>query len=317
MPVLVTGATGFVGRTLCDVLAQSGRSVRAALRTDHSIPPSVNDKVVIGDIGTTTDWEEALRGVDSVIHLAAKAHVLHDVAAHSNLYFDTNERGTQRLANASAQAGVRRFIYLSSIKVNGEETTNCAYTADDEPRPQDAYGLSKWFGEKHVLEAAARTGMEVSIVRSPLVYGPHVRANFLRLMQWIDRQWFLPFAAIENRRSLVSVWNLCNLLIHLLRSPVAPGRIWMVSDGEDLSTPELVRRLAAAMHRRVKLVPVPLRLLHALGGLMGRRAEIRRLCGSLEVDALRTREELDWSPPVTVNEGLARTVSWYLSEGKS
>lgn len=312
--VLLTGATGFVGSILCDALARSGYLVRAALRSDRLMPESAAEHVVVGDITPFTDWSAALRGVDSVVHIAARAHVLHDSGDNSDLYVETNARGTLRFADAAAQLGVRRFIYLSSIKVNGEETTGHAFTPLDEPRPQDAYGMSKWLGEKSLMEVTARTAMRAVIVRSPLVYGPGVRANFLRLLRWVDKEWPLPLGAIGNRRSLVSIWNLCDLLVQLLKSPSAPGRTWMVSDGEDLSTPELVRRIGKAMGRRVTLLPVPVGLLHLLGGLAGRKAEVARLCGSLAIDISQTRRELGWSPPVTVDEALSRTVDWYLSE---
>ena len=222
----------------------------------------------------------------------------------------------EQLANASAQAGVRRFEYLSSVKVNGEETTDRAYASYDEPRPQDAYGTSKWLAEQHVMEVTARTGMEGVIVRSPLVYGPRVRANFLRMLRWVDKEFPLPLGAIENRRSFVSIWNLCNLLVHVLEHPLAPGRTWMVSDGEDVSTPELIRRLGSAMSRRVRLLPVPVSALRLFGGLIGRRAEIARLCNSLVVNIEPTCRELGWSPPTSVDEALARTTSWYLADGR-
>jgi nucleoside-diphosphate-sugar epimerase len=313
--VLVTGATGFVGQTLCETLARSDNVVRAALRNDRSIPPGVSEKAVVGDIAATTDWRAALRGVDVVIHIAARAHILHDSSANSDLYMETNVRGTERLAHASALAGIRRFVFLSSVKVNGEETTDHAYTADDEPHPQDDYGKSKRLAEEHVREVAARTGMKAVIVRSPLVYGPGVRANFLRLLHWVDNEWPLPLAAIENTRSLVSIWNLCDLLVRLIEHPLAPGRTWLVSDGEDLSTPELIQRIANAMRRRARLVPVPLAVLRLIGGLTGRGAEIARLCGSLAVNIDETCRELGWSPPMKVDEALARTVTWYLSDG--
>jgi len=311
--VMVTGVTGFVGPTLCDLLARSGYVVRAAVRNDRPVPACISEKAVVGDIATSTDWQAALRGVDVVIHIAARAHVLHETGANSDLYIETNTRGTERLANASAEAGIRRFVYMSSVKVNGEVTTDHAYTAYDDPRPRDAYGTSKWLAEKHLMEIAARTGMEAVIVRSPLVYGPGVRANFLRLLRWVDRELPLPLGAIENSRSLVSIWNLCDLLVHVLNHPLAPGRTWMVSDGEDLSTPELIRRLGSAMGRRVKLVPVPAGLLRLFGELIGRKAEIARLCGSLTVNIEPTCRELGWSPPIKVDEGLARTVAAYLA----
>jgi UDP-glucose 4-epimerase len=203
---------------------------------------------------------------------------------------------------------------VSSIKVNGESTIGRAYTRDDEPHPRDAYGWSKWHAEERVREIAKRTGMEAVIVRPPLVYGPGVRANFLRLLRWVDKERPLPLGAIRNSRSLVSVWNLCDLLVRLLERPAAPGRTWMVSDGEDLSTPELIRRIAGAMNRRARLVPVPVGVLDLLGKLTGRHAEVARLCSSLAVDIDQTRRELEWTPPMKVDEAIARTVNWYLSE---
>ena len=311
--VLVTGTTGFVGQTLCELLAGSGFIVRAALRSDRATPGYISEKAVVGDIATTTDWARALRGVDLVLHIAARVHQLHEGGTKSDLYMETNARGTERLANESAKAGVRRFEYLSSVKVNGEQTTCRAYAPDDDPHPQDAYGTSKWLAEKHVMEIGARTGMEFVIVRSPLVYGPGVRANFFRLLRWVDKGWPLPLGAIENSRSLVNIWNLCDLLVALLKHPIAPGRTWMVSDGEDISTPELVRRLGSHMRRHVRLLSIPVGLLRLFGGLMGKKAEVDRLCGSLQVNIEQTCRELEWTPPVTVDDALARTVDWYLS----
>src|SRR5262252_1183278 len=307
--VLVTGATGFIGSTLCEQLAAAGYAVRAALRNDRAVSDCIAEKVITGDIASA-DLGWALEGVDAVIHAAARAHVLHDSPANSDLYTQTNVHGTLRLAEAAAQAGVRRFIFLSSIKVNGEEASR-AYTADDRPSPQDAYGRSKWLAEKALQEVAARTGMEAVIVRPPLVYGPGVRANFLRLLRWVENGWPLPIASIRNRRSLVSVWNLSDLLIRTVTRAAASGRVWLVSDGEDLSTVELIRRLGRAMDRPVRLLPVPVGALRAAAGLLGKAAEAERLCGSLFVDITPTRRGLDWKPPLTVAEGLARTVSWY------
>lgn len=263
-----------------------------------------------------TDWSAALANVDYVIHAAARVHVLRDSTASDRQYFETNAHGTRQLATQAAQAGVRRLIYLSSVKVNGEETAERSYSAADEPRPQDAYGNSKWCAERHLHEVAASSALECAIVRPPLVYGPGVRANFLRLMRWVDRELPLPLAAIHNKRSLVSVWNLCDLLRYLLTHPAAPGRTWMVCDDEDLSTPALIRRIGRAMDRRVRLLALPPSLLHLAGGIIGKRAEIARLCGSLAVDMTATRHELGWSPPMTVDESLAHTVGWYLREGR-
>ena len=224
-----------------------------------------------------------------MIHLAARVHILHDTDEASTLYEETNSLGTLCLARAAAESGVRRFIYLSSVKVNGEETDGRAFAAADEPRPRDAYARSKWRAESHIREVGAATGMETVIVRPPLVYGPGVRANFLRLLGWVERGWPLPLGAIRNRRSLVSVWNLCDLLMGLVGNVRGDGETWLVSDGDDLSTPELVRRIGAAMRKRVTLLPVPAPILLASAALLGRRAEVARLCGSLVVDLAHAR----------------------------
>jgi nucleoside-diphosphate-sugar epimerase len=315
--VLVTGASGFVGSALCDHLAQSGYIVRAALRTDRSIPACVAEKVAIGDISTPCNLPKALEDIDSVIHLAARAHVLHDSPGNADLYTEINAHGTLKLAEAAAVAGVRRFVYLSSIKVNGEATTDHAYTSEDEPRPQDAYGVSKLLGERSLLEVAARTRMEIAIVRPPLVYGPGVRANFLRLLRWVDSGLPLPLGAIHNKRSLVSVWNLSSLLIALLKHPTVPNHALLVSDAEDLSTPELIQRIGLVMHRRVRLLPIPMTVLSFCGRLTGRKAEVDRLSQSLVVDISSTRKELGWSPATTVDESLERTVEWYREQRRS
>jgi nucleoside-diphosphate-sugar epimerase len=314
--VLVTGATGFVGHTLCQVLAKAGYEIRAATRTPGAVVAGAAEQVTVGEIGPSTDWRPALQGIDFIIHSAARAHRVNDPIENSNQYIATNTDGTACLARAASQAGVRRFVFLSTIKVNGEETEGVAYTATDRPDPQDAYATSKWLAEQKVNDIAAQTSMQAVIVRPPLVYGPGVRANFLRLLRWVDRQRPLPLAAIRNRRSLVSVWNLCDLLVNILENPVATHGTWMVSDANDLSTPELIRRIAAAMHRPTRLLPVPVKLLEVAGGMLGRAAEVRRLCGSLVVDVSRTRTALGWSPPMTVDEALARTIAWYLAEAR-
>lgn len=312
--VLVTGATGFVGRALCGELARAGLLVRATTRSGAA-PQGAAEQFVVSDIGATTEWSHALDQVDIVVHTAARAHVMDD-RANSMLYTATNVAGTQRLAEAAAQAGVRRFVYLSSIKVNGEEVENYAYGPDDEPHPRGPYGTSKWLGEQALMAVAASCRMQAVVVRSPIVYGPGVRANFLRLMRWVEREWPLPLGAVRNRRSLVSIWNLCSFLTQVTTDAAADGGTWMVSDGADLSTPELIRRLAVAMRRRPRLVRVPVTLLRLCGALSGRSAEIARLCGSLTVDLSRTRTLLGWSPPVTIDEALARTATWYLAEGR-
>jgi UDP-N-acetyl-alpha-D-quinovosamine dehydrogenase len=311
--VLVTGASGFVGALLCTELTRSGYVVRAAVRDPGRSPEYAAERVVTGNLGEGAPWDEALNGVDAVVHLAARAHMLGDSRENSVLYRQANALGTLHLARQAAAAGIRRFVFVSSVKVNGEATTGQGFDAADHPRPRDAYAESKWEGEKYAVATGEQSGMEVAIVRSPLMYGPGVKANFLRLMRWVDRERLLPLGSIRNKRSLVNIWNLCDLLRLMLTSPIAPGRIWMASDGEDLSTPELVRRIAGAMNRRARLLPVPMRVLQLLGLATGHGAEVRRLCGSLCVNIEKTREELGWSPPVSVTEGLERTVRWYLS----
>ena len=312
--VLVTGASGFVGSILCGLLSESGYLVRAAVRDGAPIPPEAKEHCVIGNLGSSLPWGRALCGVDMVVHLAARAHILKDSPANAGLYFEANALATHNLARQAADAKVDRFVYLSSIKVNGDATTGRAFTRDDEPRPCDAYGLSKWEGEKLALKVATESGMRVSIVRPPLIYGPGVKANFLRLMQWIDAERFLPLGSVENARSLVSVWNVGDLIVTLLRAS-RPDGVWMVSDGVDMSTPDLIRKIALAMRRRARLLPIPVTLLRAGATAIGYRAHVARLCGSLVIDISATRSDLEWTPPVSVAEGLLRTCRWYLSRG--
>jgi len=245
--VLVTGASGFVGSQLCAALSGSGCTVRAALRKDQATQTA--EKIVVGDITSTTAWGEALRDVDCVFHLAARAHVLQADDRTVENYTETNARGTRGLARAAAEHGVPKLIYLSSVKVNGEQTEDRAYTASDQPHPHDPYAVSKWLGERYLKEVGAQTAMRAIIVRSPLVYGPGVQGNFLRLMRWVDSGWPIPLGSVRNARSLVNLWNLCDLLAALATNPAAPAGTWMVSDGEDLSTPELLRPNARAMRR--------------------------------------------------------------------
>ena len=308
MRVLVTGATGFVGRHLCTALVERGYAVRAAVRSEGG--NFAFEQAVVGEIDARTDWGAALEGVDAVVHLAARVHVMRGDKSLDS-FVRTNALGTQRLATEAARRTVRRFVYLSTVKVNGEKTGDRPFTAADEPHPEDAYGISKCLGEQYLREIAAKTRLQAVIVRAPLVYGPGARANFLRLMQLVDKGLPLPFGAIDNRRSLVNIWNLQDLLVNVLTNDAAPGRIWMVSDGDDLSTPQLVQRIATAMGRTARLVPVPESVLRLCGSMIGARAAIARLCNSLTVDVATTCADLAWSPPVSMNEALARTAHWY------
>jgi nucleoside-diphosphate-sugar epimerase len=308
--VLITGATGLIGRTLCPRLAEAGYEVRAILRSDRELPSYITEKVVVGDISAVSDWRYALADVDVVVHAAARTHV---IEAEENVlrYVETNVSATKRLVAAAAQEGVSRFVYISSIKVNGEDSGTTPFDADSVPDPKDAYGRSKLAAELVVRSEAAEFGMEFAIVRPPLVYGPGVQANFLRLMRWVDRERFLPLAAVRNQRSLVSVWNLSELIMLLLWHPMANGKIWLVADNETPSTPALICKLAAALQRRPRLFAVPVRALTFAAALAGRGRELSRLCGSLVVDCSRTRQILDWNPTLSLEEGLARTAAWY------
>jgi UDP-4-keto-D-QuiNAc 4-reductase len=212
---------------------------------------------------------------------------------------------------------VHRLLYLSTIKVNGEASVRGAFSPHDTPHPRGPYAISKWLGEQWVSEVAAEGGLQAVILRAPLVYGPGVRANFRRLLDWVDRDRTIPLGAVRNRRSLVGIWNLCDLLQRLLLHPQAPGRVWMVSDGDDRSTPELIQLIGRAMQRRVRLLRAPLGLLRVAAAVTGHSADLRRVCDSLQADIEMTRRELAWSPPMPLEQGLERTVTSYLSESRA
>lgn len=301
--ILVTGATGFVGQALGAELAARGLPARPVSRKPA---PGC---FAIGDIAANTDWTQALQGVDRIVHLAARVHVMDDRAADPLAEFRrANVAATLQLARQAAAAGVKRFVFVSSVKVNGEETVpGRPFTADDVPNPQDPYGVSKLEAEQGLLQLARETGMEVTIVRPPLVYGPGVGANFRSMLRWVQRGVPLPLGAVHNRRTLVAIDNLVDLLIRCLDHPAAAQQVLLAGDAEDLSTPELLRRAAAALGTRARLVPVPEALLRTAAGLLGKGAVARRLCGSLQLDTAKTRQLLGWTPPVGVDEALRRT----------
>ena len=308
--LLVTGANGFVGRALCDALAASGRSFRRSVRVPD---PGVPGTIAVGDIGPATDWNAALDGVRCVIHLAARSHVLREAAPDAlAAYRRINVQGSAALAQQAARAGVRRIVYMSSIKVNGEAAAK-PFTEDDSPRPEDPYGMSKREAEEALARVAAESGLELAVLRPPLVYGPRVKGNFLRLLDWVARGAPLPLASIDNRRSLIHVGNLADAAIKAADAPQAAGQTYLVADGEDVSTPDLVRALARALGVRARLLPCPPGLLRFGAALAGRQDEISRLAGSLRVDSARIRRELQWRPPFTLMQGLAQTAQWYLN----
>lgn len=317
--VLVTGANGFVGSQLCKILVEGGYDVRAALRRLHPQDGlAAQERVVVDDIGPDTRWDEALSSVDCVVHLAARVHVMKEVAADPlNEFRKVNRTGTVCLAEQAAEQGVKRFVYVSSIKVNGEETIGHSFSAGDLPNPLEPYAVSKAEAETELRELSVRMGMEVVIVRPPLVYGPGVRGNFLRLMKLVERGLPLPLAMVRNSRSMVSLKNLTEFLVRCLERPRAAGETFLVSDGLDWSTPELIRCIARHMGRPTRLLPVPLWLLKLAGRITGQLGTINRLCSSLEVDISKTRELLDWSPPQSPDEGVREAVEWYLGKGNA
>jgi nucleoside-diphosphate-sugar epimerase len=313
--VLVTGITGYVGKALSLHLRSAGWQIRGAVRREPSPGhPAVSadlDVVTIPAINADTDWTAALTGIDAVIHLAARTHVLHE--NHNNpleIYRLINVEGTAHLARSAAKARVKRFIYLSSVKVNGEGREE-PYSERDDPAPEDAYGISKWEAEQILHSISAETGMEVVILRPPLVYGPGVKANFLRLLWAVHTGIPLPLSRIDNKRSLIYIDNLTDAIVKCLSHGAAKGKTYLVSDGEDISTPELVRRIAAALGSNAHLIPLPKQVLQFFGKITGTEKALARLIGSLTINMKNIRTELGWVPPYSLDQGLRATARWY------
>lgn len=304
--VLVTGATGFVGSVLVRRLVADGRRVLAAVRASSGALPEGVERAVVGEIGSGTDWTPALAGVDAIVHLAARAHVLRDMSSDVYaLYRATNTLGALRLAEAAAAAGVRRFVFLSSVRVHGERSSGAPFTESSPLAATDPYGRSKAEAERGLSEIAARTGLEVVVLRPPLVYGPGARGNFARLVRLVARGIPLPLGAVRNRRSLIYVGNLSDAIARTLDHKAAASETFMVSDGEDVSTCELVCRIALALGKPARLVPVPVGLLRLAGTVLGRPDDVARLVDDLVVDTARIRARLAWRPPFTLDQGLA------------
>jgi nucleoside-diphosphate-sugar epimerase len=312
--VLVTGAGGFVGRAVVADLAAAGRPVRAQLRRPAPLPEAA-EAVRIEEIATA-DWRPALRGVDAVIHLAARVHAAGAEAADEPAFMAANRDATARLAAAAAESGVRRLVFASSVKAMGESSPPGGALDEAAPcRPADPYGRSKRAAELRLAEIAAGSRLEIVVLRPPLVYGPGVGANFRRLLRAVDRGLPLPFGLVRNRRSLVHRGNLASALIAALDHPAAAGATFLVADGPPWSTPELIRLIAAALGRPARLLPVPPALLAAAGRLAGRGAAVERLLGDLAVDDRRLRTRLGWAPPVAPAAGLAATAGWWRAGG--
>lgn len=311
--VFLTGASGFVGSAILRRLVADGTPVTAAVRRGSAAPSPLVRSVLFQSFEQDNDWGGALTECDVVVHSAARVHVMNDTEADPLAAFRrVNVEGTLALARQAIAAGVKRFVFISSIKVNGEGTLpGRPYSANDTPLPQDPYGVSKLEAEMALQALARESGLEVVIVRPVLVYGPGVKANFLNMMRWLDRGIPLPFGAIHNRRSLVALENLVDLVVTCIGHEAAANQVFLVSDGEDLSTTELLRRMAKALGRPARLLPVPAGLLSAGAKALGKGSLSQRLCGSLQVDIKKTRDLLGWCPPVKVDTALQAAARHY------
>ena len=317
MRVAITGANGFVGQALCAALSAHDFVVRAVVRSANNDPkPSLLETAPISEINGHTDWFNALKNVDCIVHCAARTHVMRETEADAfAAYFMVNLDGTRRLAEQAVQSGVKRFVFLSSVKVNGEQTsTGVGFTTTDLAKPAGPYGISKWEAEQVLLEVGARTGLEVVIIRPPLVYGPEVKGNFHTMIRWLSCGIPLPLGAIENKRSLVGIDNLVDFIMICINHPAAANQTFLVSDGEDLSTTGLLRRLGKALHKPARLLPVSATALELTAQLVGKKDLAQRFLGNLQVDISKTSEVLDWYPPISVDEELQKTAHWFLSQ---
>lgn len=313
MTVLVTGANGFVGSTLCSKIARDGMQTRGAVRL-CSAGQRNTETIDVGEVSSKTNWFSALENVQQIVHCAARVHMVNERSSTPLAAFrSVNVEGTANLARQAAATGVKRFVFLSSVKVNGEFTeTGQPFTADDAPAPKDPYGVSKYEAEKLLRKIATETGMEVVIIRPPLVYGSGVKANFESMMRWLVRGVPLPLAAAtNNRRSLVALDNLVDLIVICLNHPAAANQTFLVSDGEDLSTAQLLKRMGVAMGHPARLFYVPPALLKLGATLLSKPGIYQRLCGSLQLDINKTRQLLGWTPPVSVDEGLRRAAEGF------
>jgi len=313
MKILITGATGFIGSVLIKRLLREDFHLRAAVlagEDDSHLPPGV-ERVTVEPLSESSDYSAALQNVAIVIHLAARVHIMSDTAANPLEEFRrVNLHGTERLAQQAVQSGVKRLVYISTVKVLGEETDR-PYCEDAPLAPVDPYGISKAEAELALQRIAGETGLEVVIVRPPLVYGPGVKANFRQLLRTVSRGVPLPFASIRNKRSLIFIENLGDALACCAKHPAAAGKTFLVSDGTDLSTPELIRQVASALGVSARLLPFPAGLMRVGGRLLGKTALVERLIGSLQLDSSRIKRELSWEPPYTMEEGFAKTAAWF------
>ena len=306
--VLVTGANGFIGCNFCTTLKEKGYFVRVAVRNNLHVISGVDEYIQVGNINELTDWQQALVGVDMVIHLAARVHIINDPAVNPvEAFRKVNVFGTERLARIAAKAGVRRFIFISSVKVNGEGS-QVAYTEKDIPAPQDAYGVSKMEAEQVLTSVADETGLQVVVLRLPLVYGVGVKANFKSLIKFASSGLPLPFKSISNRRSFLYIGNLVDAITTCINHPLAAGETFLVSDGQDVSTPELIKMITGAVNKKVVLFYLHPGILKVLCKIVGKAEELEKLTGSLIVDSSKIRNLLGWKAPFTLEEGIKETI---------
>ena len=311
---LITGSSGFIGRKLCSSVPASDYRIKALVRSETQLQDLDEfDKVVVETMNAEVDWTEILKNVDCIFHCAARAHILRENASDDlKAYRQINVAGTKNLAEQAAVVGVRRFIFLSSIGVYGVNTNlGESFKILHHPRPLTSYAISKWEAEQALWKVAKETNLEVVVVRPPLVYGPGVKGNFLRLLQLVSSGLPLPFASTRNKRSLVGLDNLVDLLIRCLDHPRAAGQTLLVSDGHDLSTAELVSKLSHYLNKSAAQISIPVPILKLAGRIAGKSKEIDQLTGSLQVDSQLTCDLLDWSPPVRVEDGLRNTAEWF------
>lgn len=315
--VVVTGASGFVGGALFERLKtiEGVRPISIVRSQNKTIEPE-GYVFIVPDLSLSTDWSVALKDTDVIVHAAARVHVMkEDVTDALAEFRKVNVEGTVNLAMQAARAGVKRFIFISSVKVNGESTVNgCPFLENDLPAPSDPYGISKQEAEESLQKISAETGMEIVIIRPTLIYGEGVKANFESMMKWLKKGIPLPFGAIHNKRSLVSLDNLIDLILVCLKHPKAAGEIFLVSDDYDMSTTELLVSTADALGVKTRLIPIPSSLIAIIASVCGRRALAQRLCGSLQVDISKAKLLLGWHPPMSTKDALSKTAKYYLKQ---